>query len=121
MIKTLSRYILAIIFIASGILHFVIPQSYLKVMPVWMPYPYALVLVSGLLELIGGGGLLVKSIRNRASWLIVALLVSFLLVHVEHIRNGGHVTKDLTLPIAAVWARLVMQGLFIVWARWVAH
>jgi uncharacterized membrane protein len=119
MTKTILRYLLAIIFIGSGVMHFILPDTYVKVMPDFIPYPLACVLISGVLELAGGVGLLMPKWRNRASWLIVALLLSFLAVHIPHIMNGGRVMDGITLPLAAVWGRLAFQAVFIVWARWV--
>ena len=119
MTKTIFRYLLALIFIGSGFMHFILPDTYVKVMPDFIPFPLACVLISGVLELAGGIGLLIPKWRNRASWLIVALLLSFLAVHIPHILNGGKVTTDFSLPLAAVWARLAFQAVFIAWARWV--
>jgi uncharacterized membrane protein len=119
MTKTILRYLLALIFIGSGVFHFVMPEMYVKVMPDFIPFPLACVLISGVLELAGGVGLLIPKWRNRASWLIVALLLSFLAVHIPHIINGGRVMDGITLPLAAVWGRLAFQAVFIVWARWV--
>jgi uncharacterized membrane protein len=119
MTKTLLRYLLAFIFIGSGFLHFILPDTYVKVMPDFIPFPVACVLISGVLEMAGGLGLLIPKWRNRASWLIVALLLSFLAVHIPHIMNGGKVTNDFRLPLAAVWGRLAFQAVFIIWARWV--
>jgi uncharacterized membrane protein len=119
MTKTILRYLLALIFIGSGVFHFVMPEMYVKVMPDFIPYPMACVLISGVLEMAGGVGLLIPKWRNRASWLIVALLLSFLAVHIPHIMNGGRVMDGITLPLPALWGRLAFQAVFIVWARWV--
>lgn len=119
MVKDILRKLLAAIFIGSGLFHFILPATYTQAMPQWLPFQYELVLFSGLLELAGGLGLLVVRFRRYAAWLIIGLLLSFLAVHIEHIRNGGQVTEEISLPVSVLWMRLAFQAVFIAWANWV--
>jgi len=118
-IKNILRAILALIFLGGGIYHFVNPEVYLKIMPGFLPYPILLNYASGFLEIIGGIGLITSKYRKPASYLLMFLLFSFLLVHVDHVVKGGIISNDITLPLAAVWFRLGFQGAFIYWAFWV--
>ena len=117
--KNVLRFILAIIFIAGGMYHFVNPPVYLQIMPQFLPYPTFLNYASGALEIIGGIGLLVSKFRQYASYLIMLLLFSFLTVHIDHVVKGGIISNQITLPLFAVWLRLLFQGIFIYWAYWV--
>ena len=55
---TVSIMLMAGLFIFGGVMHFVVPQSYMRIMPPWLPAPMALVLISGLCEIAGGAGVL---------------------------------------------------------------
>jgi uncharacterized membrane protein len=68
--------VLAAIFVVAGVLHFVITDSYVGVMPPYLPWPRELVLVSGACEIAGGLGLLVPGVRRAAGWGLVLLLVA---------------------------------------------
>lgn len=71
-----SRMVLAVVFVAAGVLHFVITDSYVRVVPPYLPRPRALVLVSGACEVAGGLGLLVPRVRRAAGWGLVLLLLA---------------------------------------------
>lgn len=71
-----SRLVLAVVFVAAGVLHFVITDSYVRVVPPYLPRPRALVLVSGVCEVAGGLGLLVPRLRRAAGWGLVLLLLA---------------------------------------------
>lgn len=61
----LSIRLLSLLFIAAGVNHFVSP-GYLKIMPGYLPWPLALVYVSGFFEVVGGVGLAVQRLRRAA-------------------------------------------------------
>ena len=117
--------ILALFFIAAGILHFVRPGVYLKIVPPYLPYPLALVYVSGFFEILGGAGLLVPPLRRAAGWGLIALLVAVFPANVQMAvaALGGESFSVLAwLPArAAVWVavlRLPLQLLLIGWVYW---
>ena len=110
------RFILAAIFFGSGILHFVNLEFYLKIMPEYLPIPWALVFISGGLEILAGLGLLVSEHRKTASYLIIVLLILFFPVHIDHVLNGGHISDKISISTAGAWGRLLFQVVFIVWA-----
>jgi len=61
-------YLLTSLFIGAGVLHFLKPETYLRIMPPALPAPRLLVLLSGVAEVAGGGGLLVPATRRGACW-----------------------------------------------------
>ena len=71
-----GRWALAVGFVAAGVLHLVAPQVYDPAMPPWVPAPRAMILVSGVAEVLGGVGLLVGRVRQWAGWGLAALLVA---------------------------------------------
>ena len=54
--KEILRVILAMSIIIVGILHFAIPEPFVKIVPPQLPSPLALVYISGIFEILGGIG-----------------------------------------------------------------
>ncbi|WP_375419108.1 DoxX family membrane protein [uncultured Hymenobacter sp.] len=107
-----SRPALALLFVGAGVLHFLAPQPYLRIMPPGLPAPLLLVYVSGAFEI--GLGLLVLPRRTRrlaAGGLVALLLAVFpanIYMAVAH--------EQLHVPAWLAWGRLPLQGLLIWWA-----
>ncbi len=74
-------YLMAGLYILAGIMHFIRPGIYLRIMPRYLPYHRALVLWSGVAEVILGLALCVPLLMNWAIYGIIAMLIIFLLVH----------------------------------------
>ncbi len=72
-LRTISIALLAPLFIALGINHFVSPDVYMKIMPDFLPWPLPLVLMSGFFEVLGGVGLALPKLRRAAGWGLIAL------------------------------------------------
>ena len=113
-IKTISKYLLAIFMIVAGIMHFVNPAFFLKIMPPYLPLHKELVLVSGIFELVLGILLLVPRSSRMAAWGIVALLIA---VFPANLYLYQHQDILLASPIIHL-LRLPLQGVFILWAYW---
>ncbi|MGI4870577.1 MAG: DoxX family protein [Janthinobacterium lividum] len=102
-----SLYLLALLFTAAGILHFVSPQFYLRIMPPYLPAPRLLVQLSGAAELAGGLGLLLPATRRLAGWGLLLLLLAVFPANVY--------TVQLHLAAWWAWARLPLQPLLMWW------
>ncbi|MGS2726777.1 DoxX family protein [Psychroserpens sp. BH13MA-6] len=74
-------YLMAIIYVLAGLMHFVKPKMYMRIMPRYLPNHKLLVYLSGFAEVILGIGLLFASTRSLAIYGIIAMLLIFLLVH----------------------------------------
>ena len=111
--KKFSLYALALLYIAAGINHFIHPAMYIKIMPPWLPYPEALVLISGIYEVLFGLMLLVPYTRKRAAWLIILLLIAVFPANIQMLLQyiDQHHPR---LWMAVV--RLPLQLLLIWWA-----
>ena len=112
--KAASKYILAMFVITAGIMHFVNPAFFLKVMPPYLPLHKELVLVSGVCEILLGILLLVPKTSRLAAWGIVALLIA---VFPANLYVYQHQDLLPAPPIVHL-LRLPMQGVFILWAYW---
>jgi uncharacterized membrane protein len=66
-IKSVLRVLLAIFMITAGTLHWVTPDPFVQIVPSFLPYPLALVYISGVFEILGGVGLLVPSVSQAAA------------------------------------------------------
>ncbi len=112
--KKLSLYLMSILYTIAGMLHFIVPGFYLKLMPVWMPVPTLLILLSGVVELALAGMLLVEKTRTTAAYLITAMLVVFFfLIHLPQ-TILFYQTQNPYLLLSIL--RLPVQVLLVGWA-----
>lgn len=119
-IKPLFRYVMAFAMTAVGILHFVRPAGFVAIVPAALPYPLALVYISGVFEIAGGLGLLLPKTRKAAAWGLVFLYVAVFPANINMAVNEIAVEGQ-TLPTWALWARLPLQAVFIAWAWWMTR
>jgi uncharacterized membrane protein len=106
---------LSLLFVVAGSNHFLDPAFYLTMMPPYLPAHRPLVALSGVIELIGGLAVLVPKVRSGAGWGLVLLLVAIFPANV-HMALNPDVFPE--LPVAALYARLPLQGLLMAWAFW---
>ena len=115
-LKRVSLVVMAFLYGAAGVNHFLNPDFYLNIMPPYLPTPLALVYLSGVAEVLLGVLLLPRRSVRYAAWGIIAMLVVFLLVHVHMVIHP----RDFPgVPLWALWLRLPLQGVLILWA-WTA-
>jgi uncharacterized membrane protein len=115
--KLVWRTLLGVTMTIAGVVHFVMPEPYLKIMPDYLPWHLELVYVSGAFEIAGGIGLFVPKLRSLAGWGIVALLFAVWPANIWQATHGG---MDAMSPIVA-WVRVAMQPLLIWLAYWVSR
>ena len=111
---TLSLVLIALIFVGAGVLHLVKPDAYMRIMPPWLPSPMALVLISGVLQILGGVGVLVPATRVVAGWGLIALLVAVFPANVQMLLNARAAHAS-TLWMTGLMARLPLQAALIYW------
>ena len=112
---TVLQWLLAGVMIFAGVMHFVTPRGYVKIVPTWLPAPAALVAISGVFEVLGGLGLLIPSTQRLAAWGLIALFVAVFPANVNMAVNKIPLGRR-PLPTWALWARLPLQAVFIGWA-----
>jgi uncharacterized membrane protein len=110
---TVNRWLLALLFIAAGVNHFVRPDGYASIVPPWLPAPVGLVYVSGVAELVLGALVLTRW-QRWAGWGLVALLVAVYPANVfmalDHAARGASPAF-----MALLWFRLPLQGVLVGW------
>src|ERR1700677_636225 len=101
-------------FVFAGIMHFVIPKVYHRIVPPYLPARRAIVYASGVAEIAGGAGLMVPRLRRPAGWWLIATLVA---VFPANLHMALHSDEFPDIPGGAVslWARLPFQGVFVAW------
>lgn len=112
-LKTVFRIIFALFFVVAGLNHFVSPEFYLKIMPPYLPWHYALVLISGVAEVVLGIGLLIPTFQRLAAWGLIALLIAVVPANLHMAMNPQLYPE---IPVIGLWLRLPVQGLLILWA-----
>lgn len=119
-IKLILRVLLAVFMIVAGTLHWVTPDPFVKIVPSFLPYPLALVYISGVFEILGGIGLLVPPVSQAAAWGLIALFIAVFPANinmaVNQIQMDGIPDSDLLR-----WGRLPFQAVLIAWAWWYTH
>jgi uncharacterized membrane protein len=113
-----SQRLLAAFFVFAGTMHFVIPRSYEAIMPPYLPRHREAVAVSGVAEI--AGALMVIHPRTRSlagAWLVALLAAVFpanvhMALHPDQVRG----LDPKRVPRWALWARLALQPLIMLWA-----
>ncbi len=101
-------------FVVAGALHFVVPRTYKRIIPEWVPTPEAMVYASGVAEIAGGVGMMVPARRRLAGWWLMATMAGVFPANLHMALNAEDYPQ---VPGGAVslWARLPFQGVFIAW------
>ena len=113
--KTLTRFVFGAAFVVAGLNHFRNPGFYVGIMPPYLPWPLALVYLSGVAEAVLGALLLFPRWAVMAAWGLVALLVA---VFPANLHMARHPELYPSIAPAALLLRLPLQGLLVAWAYW---
>lgn len=104
-------------FFLGGLAHFVYTHTEMQIVPPWIPWPHAVILVSGVFELLGAAGLLWSRTRRAAGIGLFMLTLGvtpahFYMLHQSELFDVPYWALVLRLPIQA--ALLVL----IAWSTW---
>lgn len=80
----------------------------MRIVPPWFPWPRAAVLISGVLELLGAAGLLLRPTRRAAAWGLLALTVAVTPANVYMLEQAN------AFPGVPYWALLLRLPLQLV-------
>lgn len=106
-------YVMAIIYILAGIMHFVKPKVYMRIMPRYLPNHRFLVYISGFLEILLGVLLCFNTTRNLAVYGIILMLTVFLLVHFYMLSSKK---ASAGFPKWLLVLRIPLQFILMYWA-----
>jgi len=101
-------------FVVGGLAHFVATDFFVRITPPWVPEPRAVVLWSGVLELLLAATLLSPRWRPLAGWALITVILAVSLANIHMWQNPQ------LFPEAPRWiysARLMLQ-LVLIWCVW---
>ncbi|MFC4256265.1 hypothetical protein GRI97_10950 [Altererythrobacter xixiisoli] len=121
--RSSSRFILALIYIAAGILHLAVPAPFLSIVPDWVPAPALVVMLTGWAEIAGAVGLVQPSLPRLRIAAACGLAAYALCVWPANVQ---HMLLDLAKPgqglgLAYHIPRLAFQPVLIWWPLWAAN
>lgn len=101
-------------FFLGGIAHFAATTTEMRIVPPYIPWPRAAVLVSGVFELLGAAGLLVGRTRRAAGVGLLLLTIAVTPAHIYMLQR-----PDLFgVPHWALIARLPIQAALLALIAW---
>ncbi|MEY8848908.1 MauE/DoxX family redox-associated membrane protein [Psychroserpens sp. XS_ASV72] len=106
-------YVMAVMYITAGIMHFIKPKMYMRIMPRYLPNHKLLVYLSGIAEIVLGITICLPALRSLAIYGIIAMLVVFLLVHF-YMLSGDKASAG--IPKWILILRIPLQFVLIYWA-----
>ena len=114
-LKTFTRYLLGVLFMAAGINHFWHTAFYVSMMPPYLPLHLELVYLSGLAEIGLGALLFLTRWQRLAAWGVIALCIA---VFPANVNMALHPELFPQFSAQGLWLRLPLQAVAIAWAWW---
>jgi uncharacterized membrane protein len=113
--RSVSRVLLAAVYLAAGVAHLARPEGFLAITPGWVPFPELVIFWTGVAEIAGAVGLFIPRLRRAAG---IGLALYALCVFPANIR---HAVEGIAVGGTALgWGyhapRLAFQPVFIWWA-----
>lgn len=115
--KEVFRVILTISMIVVGVLHFLKPEPFVKIVPDYLPYHLELVYISGFFEILLGIGLLIPAVSSAASWGLIVLFIAVFPANINQVVNNIAI-EGIPHNQLLYWIRLPFQAVLIAWAWW---
>ena len=103
--KRISLWFVFVWFLIGGIAHFALTDTEMRIVPPYIPWPRATVMVSGVFELLGAAGLLLPATRRWAGFGLFALTIAVTPANVFMLQNSS----SFSVPYWALVARLPLQ------------
>jgi len=113
--RRVALLLLAANFVAAGVMHFVNPEFFVRIMPPYLPWHLELVYLSGFFEILGGLAVLWPATRSAAGWGLIALMIA---VYPANIYMAMNPEQFPDVPAWAGLVRLPFQFVFMAWAWW---
>lgn len=120
MARRVVRTLLAMLYLAAGVLHLMVPAPFIRITPDWVPHPASVIALTGLAEIAGAAGLMQgwwPRLRMAAGWGLAAYALCVWPANIHHMM------MDLARPDHGLgWAyhgpRMVAQPVLIWAALW---
>jgi uncharacterized membrane protein len=104
-------------FAIGGVAHFAATRLEMSIVPSYISFPRAAVLVSGVFELVGAAGLLIPSTRRAAGWGLFALTLAVTPANLYMLQRS-----DLfDIPMCLLVLRIPLQAGLLALILWSTH
>lgn len=113
-----ARIAAAVMFMMIGVVHLVTPRKLTYMIEGWLPYALELVIISGVLEIILGAGLLFTVTRWYAAWGLIILLICMFPANIYVAVNQLPAPGGLPAKPWYTWSRLAFQPVYVAWLWW---
>ncbi len=113
--KTAVRVLFGAFFIVAGVTHFTNESFFTSIVPPYLPWPVAIVYVSGVAEIALGILLMFPATTALAGWGLIALLIAVFPANLHMAMNPGLYPST---SLTALLVRLPIQGVLIAIAYW---
>lgn len=113
--KRVVLVLFGVFFIVAGVTHFTNQAFFTSIVPPYLPFPVALVVMSGIAEIALGVLLLVRHTSRLAAWGLIALLIA---VFPANIHMAMHPQLYPDMSPTALFIRLPAQGVLVAVAYW---
>lgn len=117
MIRRIVQLGLAIFFLIAGVLHFLLDDAFARIVPPMLPFPVAIVWITGLMELGFAAALIAKWRLPMTGLLLSAYLLAVLPANI-YMAIAGIPLGETALSPAALWFRVVLQFPLIALVLW---
>jgi len=108
-------YLMAATYIIAGLMHFIKPEMYRRILPGYLPGHKLLVTLSGLAEIVLGVALCFSATKNFAVYSTIGMLTFFLPVHFHMLFDKN---ASMGLPKWMLIWRIPLQFGLMFWAYW---
>jgi uncharacterized membrane protein len=122
-IRTAMRWLLAAFYALAGVIHLARPAPFLTIMPAFVPAPEAVVLWTGVAEILGAIGLVQpvsKPLRRAAGWGLALYALCVWPANINHFMLDM-ARPDGGLGLAYHVPRMIAQPVVIGLALWVGE
>ena len=106
-------YLMASMYIFAGVMHFLKPKAFMRIMPRYLPKHRLLVYISGVIEIVLGAGLCVTILKAISIYSIIIMLIIFLPVHL-YMLSGKKASAG--IPKWILVLRVPLQFALMYWA-----
>ena len=116
-LKTTCRILVGLLFVTAGILHFTKTGFFVSIVPSFLPFPAALVYISGVCEILGGIGVLIPWFRMQAGYGLIALLLAVFPANINMLVQSIHDHGWCSITVLLI-LRLPLQLALIALVNW---
>lgn len=117
--QAVARYGMTAMFLFTGVVHLISPETFVKAVPPYLPFPYAIAILSGIAELILAVGIAIDKTRWFAAWGAILLFIAVFPANVYMYQHGAELFPE--IPEWALLIRLPLQLVLIAWAYFIRN